>query len=182
MVPRALADTARELHSLREVRAIVSAAVQRGRCPLGLLAAELAAGPIRGSRLLRTSLSEVTAGIRSVTEADLQDLIKDAQLPMPVFNARVFDGGVFLAAVDAWWPEAGVAAEADSREWHLSAEDWQRTMRRHDRLVARGILVLHFSPQRIRNEPRTVASEIRAALSAGSARPALSVKVMPASA
>jgi hypothetical protein len=27
-----------------------------------------------------------------------------------------------------------------------SAEDWQRTMCRHDRLMARGVLVLRFTP------------------------------------
>jgi hypothetical protein len=41
-----------------------------------------------------------------------------------VFNARLFDAdGIFIATVDAWWPEAGVAAEIDSRAYHLAAAD-----------------------------------------------------------
>jgi len=47
---------------------------------------------------------------------------------------------------DAWWAAAGVAAEIDSREWHLAPAGWERTMRRHAEMISQGILVLHFSP------------------------------------
>ena len=42
---RAVADTVRTMTSLRDVRAIVADAVQRGRCQVRQLASELAAGP-----------------------------------------------------------------------------------------------------------------------------------------
>src|ERR1700761_8901051 len=45
--------------SLAAVRAVVAAAVQLGTCPPGALAAELQAGPIQGSALLRTAVSDV---------------------------------------------------------------------------------------------------------------------------
>ena len=38
----------------------------------------------------------------------------------------VGDGETFLARPDAWWLKAGVVVEVDSREWHLSPEDWRR--------------------------------------------------------
>ena len=41
---------------------------------------------------------------------------------------------------------SGSRSLLDSREYHYSAEDWQRTMCRHDRLVARRMRVLHFTP------------------------------------
>jgi hypothetical protein len=45
-----------------------------------------------------------------------------------VFNAQLFDAnGTFIAMVDAWWQGSGVAAEVDSRAYHLSAEDQDRT-------------------------------------------------------
>jgi hypothetical protein len=175
-----LADTARGLSSLREVRAVVCEAVQKGRCPISLLTLELSQGPKRGSALLRAALAEVTEGIRSVAEADFRDLLKRSGLPMPMFNARLLDGETFLAAVDAWWEEAGVAAEVDSREWHLSADDWEETMRRHDRLIARGVLLLHFPPKRLKNDSRAVVNEVRAALDAGARRPPLSIRTLPA--
>ena len=88
--------------------------------------------------------------------------------------------GVYLA--DAWWPEAGGAAEVDSREWHLSPADWERTLRRHARLTAHGILVLHFTPKQIRAEPAAVAAAIRAALDAARAGGQPRVRALPATA
>jgi very-short-patch-repair endonuclease len=89
-----------------------------------------------------------------------------------MFNARLFGAdGRFIAVVDAWWPEAGVAAEVDSREWHLEPADWERTMRRHARISSHGILVLHFTPRQIHTDPASVASSISDTLRAGHARP-----------
>jgi very-short-patch-repair endonuclease len=184
MVPRSVADAARTLASLREVTALVATAVQRRRCPIPLLAAELESGPTRGSALLRRALADVATGIRSVAESDLRRLIQRARLPMPMFNARLFDGADLLAVVDAWWPDAGVAAEVDSREWHLSPEDWERTLRRHALLSARGVIVLHFTPGQLRKEPGRVVETVRSALTAspaGRRRPAGALRALPAS-
>jgi hypothetical protein len=143
--PRALADAARFLDDLGEVRALIASAVQRGDCPLGVLVRELGDGPRRHSARLRQVLVEAAAGIRSIAEGDFLDLIKGARLPRPIFNARLYSAdGTFIATADAWWPKAGVAAEVDSNEWHLKPADWERTMRRHARMTSYGILVLHF--------------------------------------
>ena len=179
---RAVADTARSLTGLRDVRAVVAAAVQGGLCTPGCLDRELSSGPMQGSALLRRALAEVADGTRSTAEADLRDLIKRARLPVPMFNARLYLGAKFLAVPDCWWKEAGVAAEVDSREWHLSPEDWQRTMERHARMSACGIIVLHFPPSRIRAEAAQVTATIRDALQAGRARPRLPIEARPASA
>ena len=179
---RAIADTARGLSSLRDVRAVVADAVQAGHCPIRLLADELDEGPRRHSALLRRAVAEVRDGVRSVTEAEFRDLLRRARLPAPMFNARIFSGGTFLAVADAWWADAGVAAEVDSREWHLRPADWERTMRRHAAMTAHGILVLHFAPRMIRNEPERVAAEVRKAIKAGRARPALHLRALPAAA
>lgn len=176
---RAVADAARALTTLRDVRAVVADAVQKGLCHISMLAWELDQGPAGGSALLRTALTEVSDGIRSVAEGDFRVLLKRARLPMPVFNAYLFDGGTLLAIVDGWWADAGVAAEVDSREYHFSAEDWQRTTLRHDQLVARGVLLLHFTPQQIRNDPNGVAAKIRSALEVGRRRPPLAIRALP---
>ncbi len=96
------------------------------------------------------------------------------------FNARLYLGRTFLAKPDAWWPLAGVAAEVDSREWHLSPGDWAQTLARRARMTACGMLVLHFTPTQVRTEPDRVAAEIRSALQAGRHRPALAVRARPA--
>jgi very-short-patch-repair endonuclease len=139
--------------------------VQQRRCPIPLLVTELDQGPRQGSGLLRRVLTEVAAGIQSVAEAEFRELILAAGLPVPRFNERLRrPDGSLLAVADAWWPEARVAAEVDSREWHLSPADWERTMRRHNQMTAAGIRVLHFSPGQIRRDPRGVAAAIAGAL------------------
>ena len=182
MAARAVADTARLLTDLREVRAVVADSVQRRWCRVAELAEELRRGPAAGSALFLQALGEVADGIRSTAEADLRDLVNRSGLPAPMFNARLYAGKVLLAVADAWWPDAGVAAEVDSREWHLSPADWERTLRRHVRLTAHGILVLHFTPKQIRAEPAAVAAAIRAALDAARAGGQPRVRALPATA
>jgi hypothetical protein len=182
MAARAVADAARTLKDLGEVRAVVAGSVQRRWCRVTELADELRRGPAAGSALFRQVLGEVADGVRSITEGEFRDLVKHAGLPMPMFNARLYAGQVLIAVADAWWPDAAVAAEVDSREWHLSPEDWERTLRRHARLTAHGILVLHFTPKQIRTEPAQVVAAIRAALDAGRADGQPRVRVLPASA
>ena len=181
--PRAVADTARGLAELRDIRAVVASAVQKGRCPISLLINELGSGPVRGSALLRQVLAEVAEGIRSVAEADFMDLFKQGLLPMPLFNPGLYEAdGALIAFPDAYWPEAGVAGEVDSREWHLTPGDWERTRRRHARMSSCGIIVLHFSPREIRFEPAGVIAAIAGAMKNSSGRLPLPVTVRRASA
>jgi hypothetical protein len=174
---RAVADAARSLTSSRDIRALVAQAVQRQRSSVQLLTIELEQGPAKGSAALRAALEEAGAGVRSAPEGDLRGLLKRERMELPVFNARLYDGTTLVAVADAWWEEAGVVAEVDSREYHYSAEDWQRTMRRHDRLVAHGVLLLHFTPRQIRTAPDEVVAQIRAALASGQQRPRIGLSV-----
>lgn len=180
LAARAVADAARGLRELRDVRAIVADAVQNDWCRISELEQELREGAVPGSVLLRRALAEVAGGIRSVAEADLLDLIKWAGLPMPMFNARLIVGKRVVAVTDAWWPEEGVAVEVDSREWHLSPEAWEETVRRHARMTAHGILVLHFTPKQIRTERAQVVAMIRAALESAQVDGASAVQAVPA--
>ena len=180
MVPRAVADAARGMTGVREVRSVVAGAVQRDRCRVAELVSELDAGPVAGSARFRRVLAEVASGVRSITEGEFRDLILGSGLPMPMFNARLYSGDVLIAVADAWWPRAGVVAEVDSREWHLSPEDWERTMRRHARLTAEGILVLHFTPKQIRANPAQVIATLRATLDTRRTAAQLRVRTLPA--
>ena len=177
---RAVADAARGMTILADVRAVVAESVQRGHCSLAMLRAELESGPVQGSALLRRTLAEVADGIRSAAEADLRDLIKRARLPVPMFNPRLYAGDTLIAVPDCWWPEAGLAAEVDSREWHLSPRDWEHTMRRHASMSSYGIITLHFTPRQIRQEAAVVAAAIRDALRAGRKRPQLPIRAVSA--
>jgi hypothetical protein len=177
---RAVADAVRMLTDLREARAIVAGAVQQRLCTVELLAAELEDGPRRSSALLRTVLREVADGIRSVPEGDLRQLVKSAGLPEPLYNPRLFRNGKFLASPDAWWPQAGLIAEVDSRQWHATPDGWEATTKRHNRLVAAGVAVLHFTPHELRTEPDEVVRRIAAALQAGRPVPGITARAAAA--
>jgi very-short-patch-repair endonuclease len=177
---RAVADAARDLADIGRIRALVADSMQRGICAVPWLAEELAAGPVRGSARLRRVLAEVADGVRSAAEADLHTAIRRGRLPSPMFNPRLFIGHTFIGVPDCWWPDAGVAAEADSREWHLSPEDWERTLARHARLSSYGIIVLHFTPGQVRDQQQQVISRIRAALAAGRSRPLPPIRTLSA--
>ena len=179
LAARAVADTTRLLTDVRDVRAVVAEAVQQGRCTVSDLASELRDGPMRGSAVFRSVLAEVADGIRSTAEGDLRALIRAAKLPEPLWNASLYLGEDFLAKPDAWWPEAGVAAEVDSYEWHLSPADWDRTRKRHDLMGAAGVIVLHFSPRQVRREPAEVVRMLRHALNSTRSRPPLPIRTMP---
>jgi hypothetical protein len=181
-VARAVADTAWRLTSVRDVRAVVADAVQLGRCTVSQLADELSSGPVRGSAMFRSVLTEVADGIRSTAEGDLRDLINRARLPIPLFNASLYRGDTFIAKPDAWWPDAGVAAEVDSREWHISPADRERTMNRHAQMAALGIIALHFSPRQVRREAPAVVSMLQGALERGRQRPTLPIRTIPCAA
>ena len=178
---RAVADAVRDMTSLRDVRAVVADAVQRGRCGVPDLYAELIAGPNAGSALFREALTDVADGIRSTAEADLKDLLVKSRLPMPLFNPSVYDGDTFIAKPDAWWPELGVAAEVDSREWHMSPEDHARTLARGRRMGIHQIVALRFTPKQIRSEPVEVIDEIRRTLEGARGRPPLKLRTVQAS-
>jgi hypothetical protein len=92
---RAVADAVRDLTSLRDVRAMVADAVQRGHCRVPDLSTELTAGPSVGSKLFREALGDVADGIRSAAEGDLKDLLAAAP-----------DG-------QAWHPRAALHAPRD---------------------------------------------------------------------
>lgn len=178
---RAVADAARGMTVLADVRALVATAVQLGKCTPDLLAAELEAGPVQGSALLRVAVSDVCGGIRSSPEADLADLLRRAKIEAPLFNSRLYAGEEFIASPDAWWPEAGIAGEVDSHAYHLSPRDHERTLARDARMAAHGITVLHFTPRQIRTQPDTVVATIRAALAAARSRPKLPIRTITAS-
>ena len=178
---RAVVDTARWLTDLREVRALVGDAVQSRHCAVAQLTDELQAGGTPNGALLRKVIAEVTDGVRSAPEAELRELIIKARLPLPLFNARLYaPSGRFIASLDAWWPDAGVAIEVDSRQWHLAPDDWEHTMARHSDLGQYGIVTLHVTPHQLRNAPDAFLRKAANAYGAGIKRPRLAIVTLPA--
>ena len=181
LVPRAVADAARGMTRLSDVRAVVADAVQQRRCSLEVLISELNEGPMAGSRFCRIALGEIGDGIRSAAEADLRELIDRSDLETPMYNPELYAAdGTFIGIPDAWWQRAGVAAEVDSRQYHLSPEDHERTTMRHNRMEAHGISMLHFLPSTLRSKSPAVIRDLRSAIKAGNSKPPMPVVAIPA--
>jgi hypothetical protein len=72
-----------------------------------------------------------------------------------------------------------VAFEADSREYHLGPDEWETTMRRHERMSAYGIIVVHASPTRISRHGTELAEHLGAALTAAGRRDPPDVVALP---
>jgi hypothetical protein len=175
-LPRAVADAARGMTRFSDVQALVCEAIQRGRCTLEELVAELNAGPSAGGRWYRMALTEVSQGIRSAAEAQLKYLIDRSDLDRPMYNADLYTiDGIFLGRPDAWFPRAGVAGEVDSCQYHLTARDYEETTKRHNRMEAAGIRVLHWLPRTIKTEPHTVMADLRTAIASGTKCPLLPI-------
>jgi len=178
--PRAIADCVRGLDRLSDARTVVASGVQQRLCTIRQLADELAGRHDARDTVFRRVLAEVAAGIRSAPEAELRELIRSSGLAVPLYNPDLYLNGKFLARPDAWWSQSGVAVEVDSKEWHLSPGDWQQTLRRHRRMTAAGIFVVHVTPDQLRTEPLQVVADIAAALECG--RPARGVTTRPVAA
>lgn len=180
-VARAALDFARRSRDRGIVRAVLAEAVQRGRCSVGELAAELAAGSARGSALPRAVLTEVADGARSPAEAEARRLLQGSGLPAPLWNRRLHDeADRFIAVPDAWFDDVGMAWEIDSREWHLGPDDYARTVARRNRLMAAGIVVVNHLPRDVRQRPTRVLADLRTNYAQAAQRPRPPVCAMSA--
>src|SRR5690606_28464156 len=66
--------------------------------------------------------------------------------------------------VDLLWRERGLVVELDGREWHDTADAFERDRRRDADLMAGGWRVMRLTWRQVVNEPRWVADRLRAAL------------------
>lgn len=172
--PRAVVDAARDLRHLRPVRAIVAEAIQRGFTDLAALDAEIRRARRSRTALIRKAFSEVVSGTRSAPEAELRECLAVSRvLPPILWNPRLVDAeGRRLPTPDGYLPEAGMALEVDSQEYHFSPEDWRRTLDRHNELTRLGVLILHFTPAQIRRDPSGVRRTVEDAFTARRESPA----------
>jgi hypothetical protein len=177
---RAIADTALLYYRFRPVRALVTTAVQRRLCAIDELIAELGSGPRNGSAWLRRALEDACDGARSIAEAEALDVLRQA--PVPPFEANVpirTASGVLVGEADCLWRELRAVEEIDSRAYHFSEEDWNRTRRKHRRLARYGISVSHHSPAEVRTDPVLFGREVEQWLRARAAE--LGLPYRPAS-
>jgi very-short-patch-repair endonuclease len=162
---RAVVDALRGNTDPRVVRAVVAEAVQNAHTTIEQIGHELGRSVRNGTAILRDVVGEVTDGVRSAPEAELRALaLRSRILPRFRWNPRLTTSdGVKLPTPDGYLEDVGIAVEVDSREFHLGADEWQRTLAHDNGLSAAGIVVLRFTPAEIRSEPNRVLGEIEQA-------------------
>jgi hypothetical protein len=169
---RSVLDAVRRWRKIDPVRALLSEAVQRGRCSPTDLMVELNIGSPRGSALPRRVLYELEVGTRSVAESHGLAVWRRSGLPEATWNVPVHDTkGAFVAMPDAWFDDVAMAWEIDSYDWHFDAKGYARTVARNARYAGAGIAVIQTLPSRLREDPTGVIAELRAAYEAAKARP-----------
>ncbi|MEV6965500.1 hypothetical protein AB0M47_10315 [Hamadaea sp. NPDC051192] len=170
---------------VQTMRAVVAEGIQRAITTIVDLQRELDLARRNGTAVLRAVVDEVADGVRSAPEAELRRLAKQSLiLPTISWNPRLADAdGNDLPTPDGYLDLAALALEVDSREFHLSPEAWEATLRHHNQLAAAGILVLHFTPKQIRETPHSVLAEIERAyvarLGAGAAYKIRVISTLP---
>jgi hypothetical protein len=117
-----------------------------------------------GGRVVRAVLERKAAGERpvgSILETRFRQVLRRAGLPDPVPQYEVYDGDEFVARVDFAYPEYGVVIEVDGEERHVGRSPRRRDARRDRRLVALSFRPLRFHWDDVRDDPETVAGDIR---------------------
>jgi hypothetical protein len=154
--------------------AVADAFLRAGHTNLGALQRKLdeAAG-LRGVVKARRVLALADGRSESPMESICRWLFADAGLPMPEIQHNYVDRhGRFVARVDFYWPAARLVVEFDGWESHMGRRDlFASERRRHNLLVADGVLVLRFTAEDILRRPYDVIAQIRAALQARTTAP-----------
>jgi len=118
----------------------------------------------RGSARARRVLPVANSLAESPMESVLRWLVHDAGLPAPVLQHAVRDAvGVFLGRADLAWPEQRVLVEFDG-DVHRERDVFVNDVRRQNKLVAAGWIVLRFTSADVLGRPEEVVAEIRRAL------------------
>lgn len=86
-------------------------------------------------------------------------LVRRAGLPEPLVNAKVAD-----LEIDLVWPQHGLAAEADSLQFHLTRAAMERDRTRDAILAPLGYRVLRFTDRQVERRPNEVIAALRAVL------------------
>ena len=115
----------------------------------------------RGLGNLRRLLAQRQAApAHSVWEVKLLQLLRDAGLPEPVRQFKVWDG-VKHRKIDLAYPGVLIALEYDSHTHHSGRQDWERDHTRNVRLIALGWRVLPITMDDIELRPRETVARIR---------------------
>ncbi|MGK2950295.1 MAG: DUF559 domain-containing protein [Acidimicrobiales bacterium] len=140
------------LLSLSQVRQLRDALGRKGRNGAGVV------------REILEQRAAISGTEESMLEKRLLDLVRRSELPAPQLQHEVWEGGRFVARIDAAYSEWKLAIEVDGYEHHTTPGAFQRDRTRQNRLVALGWTVLRFTWEDLVQRPEMVAEAIKQAI------------------
>jgi predicted transcriptional regulator of viral defense system len=166
---RCLVDAARRITDRRSTRAMTLEAIQRELVSIDAVDHELHRAQRRGTALIRETLEEARAGVRSAPEAELRYHALAGGLPLIWWNPTLWTpDDDFVAMPDGVVVDSLAVLEVQSRKYHDSDDTFGATLGRSARLGRHGLLVTHIVPGAMRRNPgatlRIIAETHREAL------------------
>ena len=149
--PRALATLDAALRSMRCTRNDIERTIveQRGR---------------RGIVAVRKLLPFADGRAESAMESEARLVMIDHGLPLPELQYPIYGRDGELWRVDFAWPEARVAAEYESIDWHVGREEMLRDKTRWGKIQELGWTIIPIVVHDVRREPGRLATRIAAHL------------------
>jgi very-short-patch-repair endonuclease/predicted transcriptional regulator of viral defense system len=121
----------------------------------------------RGSRKVRFALQRITeepsGRKRSKLEQRFAPFLRRHHLRLPRFNDWIFINGKRYC-VDCHWPDLRLIIELDGWEGHSTRSAFQDDRARDRALHAAGYSVIHLTWNQLRDEPESIAADLRALL------------------
>ncbi len=156
----------------RRVLATLDAVLRSGACTASdLQGAVVEQRGRRGIVAVRALLPYADPRAESPMESEARVVFLDGGLPTPVLQHEVIDRCGELWRLDFAWPDAMVAAEYDSMDWHADPARWRRDQIKTARLSECGWSLVRFVVDDVRRHPadlvRRVSSRLAAARLAG---------------
>lgn len=162
---RLILDAPRFRFSRREIENSIDSALRKRLVVEQRLRAKVVEQHSRGinrGRMLLDAL--VDTGGESRLERWFLGLVRRAGLPRPQLQVTQRDGSRVVARVDALFP-GGLVVEVSGHGTHSTRRQRQSDAQRHTELTIRGLRVLTFTYEDVRERPEWVAARIRQALS-----------------
>jgi hypothetical protein len=116
---------------------------------------------VNGSRALLDAL--IDSGGESRLERWFLSLVRQAGINRPILQKTYRDGTRIVARVDACFP-GGLVVEVSGHGTHASRRQRQIDAQRHTELTLRGLRVLTFTYEDVRDRPAWVIARLREAL------------------
>jgi very-short-patch-repair endonuclease len=165
-VPRTLVDLAKYLSLDALARACHEAGVRYGTTPKAVEAVLARRPTSPGAKKLRKVIHGDVHVTLSKLEAHFLELLRNADLPLPVTNRPAGSH-----RVDCRWPEHRLTVELDGYRFHNSRHSWEQDRHREREARARGDDFRRYTYGDVFDQPRLVLDEVGAFFSAATAPP-----------